>query len=68
MSTDPHSPAELVFSIHQPWRASVGECLARWRSLDDAGRACSYLILHGEAGARQTLTGERIAALASGAA
>jgi hypothetical protein len=68
MHTDPHSPAELVHSMHQPWRASVGECLARWQSLDDAGRARSYLILHGEAGARRTLRAERIAELAGGIA
>ena len=62
---DPHSPAELIWSLHRPLQASVGECLARWEALDRSARLRSYLVLHGEAGQRRTLTAPGIAALAS---
>ena len=62
---DCHSPAELIWSLHRPMQASVGECLARWQALDRLARQRSYLVLHGEAGAPQTLAAPGIAALAS---
>jgi hypothetical protein len=63
--TDRHSPAELIWSMHQPWRASVGECLARWRTLDGAVRAQSFLVVHGSGGTRRTLAAAGIAELAT---
>ncbi|WP_375401990.1 hypothetical protein [uncultured Sphingomonas sp.] len=63
---DPTRAAELVASIHAPWRATVGECLSRWAGLDPATRAGSYLIVHSdEPGSRRTLNGARIAELAA---
>lgn len=63
---DPNRPAELVASIHSPWRASVGECLRRWTSLDDGAWARSFLVVRGdEPDARHTLNGSRIAELAA---
>ncbi|WP_293877308.1 MULTISPECIES: hypothetical protein [unclassified Sphingomonas] len=57
--------AQLVASIHQPWRASVHECIERWRRLDGAAQASAYLVLEGpEPSARRTLNAAAIAALA----
>ncbi len=59
------STAQLVASIHQPWRASVHECLDRWRRLDAAARESAYLVLEGpEPSVRRTLNGAAIAKLA----
>ena len=58
------SPAELIWSLHQPRRATLAECLAHWRGLDGRTRAGSYLVLHGEAGTRRTLAAPGIAELA----
>jgi hypothetical protein len=58
--------AQLVASIHQPWRASVQECLDRWRRLDAAARASAYLVLEGpEPRRRRTLNAAEIAKLAA---
>jgi len=60
--------AQLVASIHQPWRASVHECLDRWRRLDAAARASAYLVLEGpEPSLRRTLNAAEIAKLVPGA-
>ncbi len=60
--------AQLVESIHQPWKATLGECLQRWRSLDAATRSQSYLVVQGACDEyRQTLNASRIAELASSA-
>lgn len=57
--------AQLVASIHQPLRASVHECLDRWRRLDANARAAAYLVLEGpEPHVRRTLNGAAIAQLA----
>ena len=57
--------AQLVASIHQPWRAPVHECLERWRRLDAAARASAYLVLEGpEPSVRRTLNASAIAELA----
>lgn len=64
LDADRQSPAELTWTLHQPFRASVADCLHRWRTLDAAARARSYLVLHGHAGLRRTLDAERIADLA----
>ncbi len=57
--------AQLVASIHQPVRASVHECLDRWRRLDAAARASAYLVLEGpEPSLRRTLNASAIAELA----
>ena len=56
--------AELVETIHQPWRATVGECLDRWHQLEPGARAASYLVLIDDAAARRTLNSTRIAELA----
>ncbi|EZP52813.1 MULTISPECIES: hypothetical protein [Sphingomonas] len=57
--------AQLVASIHQPWRASVRECLDRWQRLDAAARASAYLVLEGpEPNLRRTLNAVEIAKLA----
>lgn len=63
-TADHHAPAELIWSLHRPMQASVAECLARWQALDGAARARSYLVLHGNGGARRTLAAPGIAALA----
>jgi hypothetical protein len=55
--------AELIESIHAPWKATVGECLSRWSRLDPLTRAHSYLVVHGEAGGRVTLNAVKIFAL-----
>ncbi|HVF93550.1 MAG TPA: hypothetical protein VM900_04480 [Sphingomonas sp.] len=63
---DLNGQAQLVESIHQPLKASLGECLRRWRSLDDATRAQSYLVVQGERhDARRTLNARHIAELAA---
>lgn len=64
MPTDPETEAELVRSIHQPWRAPLRDCLRCWRALDAAAQARSYLVLRGEAGLRRTLNASAIAELA----
>ncbi|AXJ96180.1 MULTISPECIES: hypothetical protein [unclassified Sphingomonas] len=56
--------AQLVASLHRPLRASLSECLDRWRGLDDATRSHAYLVLEGpEPNARRTLNAAAIAAL-----
>ncbi len=55
--------AELVESIHEPWKATIGECLSRWTRLDPLTRAQSYLVVHGDAGGRVTLNAAKIVAL-----
>lgn len=56
--------AQLVASIHQPWRATVEECLDRWRRLDAPARASAYLVLEGpEPNLRRTLNAAEIAKL-----
>lgn len=63
---EPNRRAELVASIHSPWRATIAECLLRWTSLDGATRAHSYLVIEGdEPGARHTLNSSGIAELAA---
>lgn len=57
--------AQLVESIHQPWKATLDECLQRWRSLDAATRAHSYLVVQGEHDMRRTLNARHIAELAA---
>lgn len=64
INTDMTARADLVASIHAPWRATVGECLARWEALSCRERSQSYLVLRGEAGARRTLNASAIAELA----
>ena len=63
-TTDTSVRADLVASIHAPWQATVGECLARWEALCPSERAQSYLVLRGDAGARRTLNASAIAELA----
>ena len=65
MHTDPHAEAELIRSIHQPWRAPLHECLRCWSALDPATQARSYLVLRGEQGLRRTLNARAIAELAA---
>lgn len=60
----PEARADLVASIHAPWRATVDECLRRWAALCPSERARSYLVLRGDAGARRTLNAAAIAELA----
>ncbi|WP_419808573.1 hypothetical protein [Sphingomonas sp.] len=62
--TDRQATAELTWTLHQPFRASVADCLLRWHTLDGPARARSYLVLHGQAGLRRTLDAEHIADLA----
>ena len=62
--TDFSARADLVASIHAPWRATVGECLKRWETLGPIEQSHSYLVLHGDAGARRTLNASAIAELA----
>lgn len=62
--TDFSARADLVASIHPPWQATVGECLKRWETLGPTERSQSYLVLHGDAGARRTLNALAIAELA----
>ena len=64
MPTEP-AVAELIWSIHQPWKATLSDCLSRWQALDPRFRAQSWLILHGQAGARRTLNAAHIAELAA---
>jgi hypothetical protein len=63
-SVDPNGPAELIESIHQPWKASVSECLHRWRALAPAVRDRSYLVVEMDA-RRRTLNAGKIAELAA---
>lgn len=57
--------AQLVASIHQPWRAPIHECIDRWRRLDAAARASAYLVVEGpEPSRRRTLDARDIAELA----
>ncbi|GAA0665522.1 hypothetical protein FHT00_000908 [Sphingomonas insulae] len=63
----PTSTAQLVASIHQPWRASVDDCLDRWSRLDAATRGAAYLVIEGpEPSRRRTLNASSIAELAGG--
>jgi hypothetical protein len=65
-SCDPTRAAELVSSIHAPWRATVRECIHLWANLDAAERAASYLVVRGDGpGLRQTFNSEGIAELAT---
>lgn len=61
--TDPTTRAELIESIHQPWKATLGDCLQRWDELDPGTRAQSYLVIQDHAGTRLTLNATKIAAL-----
>lgn len=61
---DTSGQADLVASIHAPWQATVGECLARWKALGPSEQSQSYLVLRGDAGARRTLNASAIAKLA----
>mgnify|MGYP004544656177 CR=1 FL=1 len=65
LSLDPNGRAELVESIHQPWRATLGECLQRWRSLDVRTQGISYLVVDQGGGCRRTLNASKIAELAA---
>lgn len=60
---DPNGRAELVETIHQPWKASVRDCLARWRAVPVDARDACYLVLHEGAAYRRTLNAGRIAEL-----
>ncbi len=61
--TETSARADLVASIHAPWQATVGECLARWEALRPVEQTQSYLVLRGDAGARRTLNASAIAEL-----
>jgi len=63
ISIDPNGRAELVETIHQPWKASVRDCLDRWRAVPAAVQAGCYLVLHEGAVHRRTLNAGRIAEL-----
>lgn len=63
-STDTSTRADLVASIHAPWQATVGECLARWKALGPVEQSRSYLVLRGDGGARRTLNASAISELA----
>lgn len=62
---DPNARAELIETIHQPWRATVRECLRRWAALDAPTRLQSYMVLDEGAGRRRTVNGAAIADLAA---
>jgi len=62
--TDPDSRAELIESIHQPWKATLGECLRRWNELDPRKRTQSYLVIEESTGNRLTLNAAMIAIMA----
>jgi hypothetical protein len=64
MTVDPNGRAELIESIHQPWKATLGECLQRWRELDGPTRSQSYLVVQEGPDRRRTLNASRIAELA----
>lgn len=66
-NVQPTDRAELVESIHQPWKATVGECLHRWHALDPAIRERSYMVLRDDSDRRTTLNAHHIATLAAGA-
>lgn len=63
-TTDLNKRAELIESIHQPWKATLAECLQRWKELHPLKRAQSYLVIQEMTGIRRTLNATRIAALA----
>lgn len=63
VAADFSAQADLVATIHAPWRATVGECLRRWETLGPTERSQSYLVLRGAAGARRTLNASAIAEL-----
>ena len=65
LSIAPGDRAELVESIHQPWKATVGECLTRWHALDRGIRERSYLVVQDGADRRRTLNASHIAELAA---
>jgi hypothetical protein len=50
LHTDPTARAELIESIHQPWKATLAGCLSRWSSLDPLMQAQSYLVIQDHAG------------------
>ena len=56
--------AELVETIHQPWRATVGECLDRWHQLEPQARSTSFLVVLDDQSSRRTFNATRIAELA----
>lgn len=62
---DPDGRAELIESIHQPWKATLGECLRRWRALDPVTREQSYLVVEDQARRRRTFNATKIAELAA---
>lgn len=64
-TTDRDGPAELIESIHQPWKATVAECLRRWRALPPRIRSQSYLVVEERTGIRRTLNAAKIADLAA---
>lgn len=64
VATDFDAQADLVATIYAPWRATVGECLKRWKALGPNERSQSYLVLRGDGGARRTLNASAIAELA----
>ncbi|MBB5712414.1 hypothetical protein FHT02_003673 [Sphingomonas xinjiangensis] len=68
LTVDPDEPAELIESIHQPWKATLAQCLHRWSGLDKLSRAQSYLVIQGCIGNRRTLNAAGIAASANRAA
>ena len=65
MTTDRHARAELIENIHQPWRATLAECLHRWGTLSPGARSQSYLVLQEQGGRRHTLNATGIADLAA---
>jgi hypothetical protein len=67
-TTDPDATAELIESIHQPWKSTLADCLRRWNRLDPFTREQSYLVIQEQDGRRRTLHGEGIAELAKGTA
>ncbi|MEG8055051.1 hypothetical protein QP185_20750 [Sphingomonas aerolata] len=62
--TDPDNRAELIETIHQPWKATLGECLRRWNGLDPLRRTQSYLVIEKNSGNRLTLNAAMIAIMA----
>jgi hypothetical protein len=61
--TDTSARADLVAGIHAPFNATVSECLTRWSALNPTEQSRSYLVLHGNAGARRTLNASAICKL-----
>lgn len=58
------APVSSGQSIHQPWKATLVECLRRWNGLDPLTREQSYLVIQEQAATRLTLNATKIAALA----